>query len=156
MGTVFRIGELLDFAMEKEDQSYALYKELSEKIEKQELKELFTQLMNDERRHKDTYSAMLSSAEGERTPGVREEDDYGMYLKTLIDEQRSLSASPPVRVENMAAVLDYAINREKDSVLFYVGLKEYLPRKDRETVEKIIKEEGRHVVKVSQLKKELV
>jgi rubrerythrin len=156
MGTVFRIGELLDFAVEKEEQSYALYRELAENIEKKELKEVFTQLMNEERSHKDTYSAMLSSVDDQRTPGVKEEDEYGLYLKTLITEQRSLSASPPVQPNKVSEVLDYAVRREKDSVLFYVGLKEYVSAKDRDTVEKIIREEARHIVKVSRMKEQLV
>lgn len=156
MATVFRIGELLDFAVEKEEESYALYKELAEKVEKKELEELFTELMNEERSHRESYASMLSAAEDQRSPGVKDDDEYGLYLKTLIEEQRRLSGSPPVRVDRIGEVLDYAIQREKDSVLFYVGLKDYVPKKDRETVETIIREEGRHIVKVSQLKDELV
>jgi rubrerythrin len=99
---------------------------------------------------------MLSSVDDQRTPGVKEEDEYGLYLKTLITEQRSLSASPPVQPNKVSEVLDYAVRREKDSVLFYVGLKEYVSAKDRDTVEKIIREEARHIVKVSRMKEQLV
>ncbi len=156
MGTLFRMGELLDFAVEREEESYNLYKQLAETIEKDELKELFTQLMHEEMTHKDTYRGMLSAVEGEKTPGVADDDEYGLYLETLIDQQRRLSASPPVTVNNVTDVLDYAIGREKDAVLFYVGLKEFVPKKNRSTVEEIIKEEGRHIVKISRLKSELV
>ena len=156
MGTLFRIGELLDFAVEREEESYKLYKQLADTIEKDELKELFTQLMHEEMTHKDTYRGMLSAVGGERTPGVAEDDEYGLYLKTLIEQQSNLSAAPPVTANNVAEVLDYSVGREKDSVLFYVGLKEFVPKKNRSTVEEIIKEEGRHIVKISELKSELV
>jgi rubrerythrin len=156
MGTLFRIGEILDLAVQKEEESYKLYKELAGKIEKKELEKVFTQLMNEERTHKDTYASLLSEVDDERTPGVKEDDEYGPYMRTLIDEHRSLSAHPPVNAGTVGEVLDYAVAREKDSILFYVGLKEFVPETKRDIVEDIIREEGRHIVRVSDLKNKLV
>jgi rubrerythrin len=48
------------------------------------------------------------------------------------------------------------VAREKDSVLFYVGLKQFVPEKDRQTVNEIIREEVRHIVKISELRNELI
>jgi rubrerythrin len=125
-------------------------------MDKEELKELFTRLMNEEKIHKDKYAGMLTSKEKERTAGVSDDDEYGLYIKTLIEEHRRLSGSPQVSMYNIGEVLNYAVAREKDSVLFYVGLKQFVPEKDRQTVNEIIREEVRHIVKISELRNELI
>ena len=43
---------------------------------------------------------------------------------------------------------------QKDAVLFYVGLENYVPEKDKAMVKTIIKEEGNHIVKLTNLRKQ--
>jgi rubrerythrin len=154
MGTVFYINEIATFAIEREQESYDLYKELAEKVEKQELKEVFQTLMEEEQKHKVFYSELLSAVEDKRIPGVGapEGEEYDAYMRALIDDRRTVK-TPPVDMGNIQEVLDFAIAREKDAVLFYVGLENYVPEKDRPTVKTIIKEEGTHIVKLTELKK---
>ena len=155
MGTVFYINEVVTFAIEREQESYDLYKELAEKVKKQELKEVFQTLMEEEKKHKMFYSAFLAGVEEKRIPGVGapEGEEYDAYMRALIDDRRTVK-SPPVDMGNIQEVLDFAIAREKDAVLFYVGLENYVPEKDKPTVKTIIKEEGKHIVKLTDLKKE--
>ncbi len=48
--------------------------------------------------------------------------------------------------ESRAEVLRIAIEKEKDSIVYYTGLKDFVPRqRDRETIEEIIQEEMKHV-----------
>jgi len=74
-------------------------------------------------------------------------------MRALIDARRTVK-TPPVDLSKIQDVLNFAIEREKDAVLFYVGLEQYVPEKDRPTVRSIIKAEGTHIVKLSALKKE--
>ncbi len=153
MGTLFYINEVVNFAIEREQESYDLYQELSEKVEKQEFKEIFQTLMEEEKKHKVYYSGLLSTVEEKWTPSAEGYDEYEDYMRTLIDSRRTVK-KPEINMGNIQEVLDFAIGREKDAVLFYVGLENYVPEKDKPTVKTIIKEEGSHIVKLTNLKKE--
>jgi rubrerythrin len=155
MATLLYVNEVINFAIEREQESYDLYKKLAEKVEKPRLKAIFQTLMGEEKKHKEFYSSFLSTLEEKQSPGVSEGEEYDTYMRTLIDSRRTVK-EPPVNLENIQEILDFAIGREKDAVLFYVGLENYVPEEDRQTVKNIIKEEGTHIVKLTHLKKEFV
>jgi rubrerythrin len=155
MATLLYINEVINFAIERENESYTLYKELSETVADAEARHLFSVLMDEEQAHKTFYAAFLAAIDvHQQSPGVTEDDEYAAYMKTLIDSQRSVT-TPPIDLANLAGVLDFAIAREKDAVLFYVGLEHFVPDDDRSTVRTIIKEEGSHIVKLTNLKRQL-
>jgi len=152
MATLLYVNEVVNFAIEREQESYDLYKELSEKFEKQELKAVFQTLQAEEKQHKAFYVSFLSTVGEEQSPGVSEGEEYDAYMRTLIDSRRTVT-QPPVDLANIHVILDFAIAREKDAVLFYVGLENYVPEEDRPTVKMIMQEEGKHIVKLTELKK---
>jgi rubrerythrin len=154
MGTLFYINEIVSFAVEREQESYDLYKELAESVEKPEFKQVFQTLMQEEQKHKAYYSDMLSTVQEKWTPSAEGYDEYDAYMRTLIESRRSVKA-PPIDMQNIAEVLDFAISREKDAVLFYVGLENYAPDEHKATIRAIIKEEGSHIVKLTNVKKDL-
>ena len=153
MATLLYINEIVNFAIERETESYALYKELSEKVVQDEAKNLFSVLMQEEQAHKTYYSTFLSTIEAKQSPGVSEDEEYAAYMRTLIDSRRKVK-EPTIDLNNLTEVLDFAIAREKDAVLFYVGLENFVPDKDKSTVKTIIKEEGNHIVKLTILKQQ--
>jgi rubrerythrin len=155
MATLLYINEVVNFAIEREQESYTLYKELSEKVESEEAQNLFRVLMQEEESHKAFYTSFLSTIETKQSPGVSEDDEYVAYMKTLIDSRRTVK-EPTIDLGNIGEVLDFAIAREKDAVLFYVGLENFVPDDDKSTVKTIIKEEGNHIVKLTNLKQQLV
>lgn len=154
MPVLLYMNEIVSFAIEREKESYALYKELAEKVEQIEAKEVFQVLMAEEQKHKEFYSGFLSEVEKKQSPGVSEGEEYDAYMRTLIDSRRTVK-EPNVDVNNIPEVLDFAIAREKDAVLFYVGLENYVPAEDKPMVKTIIKEEGNHIVKLTNLKTQL-
>ena len=156
MAKVFYISEVITFAIEREKESCGMYKELSETVQEQVAKDLFVQLMNEEEKHRVTYADLLSQVDPQRSPGVPTDTaEYEEYMKYLIAEHRTLSAPPAISPDNIGAIIDYAIDREKDAVLFYTGLEGFVADKDKATIKSIIKEEGSHIVKLSLIKKEM-
>jgi rubrerythrin len=56
--------------------------------------------------------------------------------------------------ESIAEVIDIAIGLEKESVLFYVGLTDLVPPEHgREQLEAIIREERRHIIQLTAMRK---
>jgi len=151
MPTLLYINEVVNFAIEREQESYALYEELAEKVENEEAKNLFRVLMQEEQAHKTFYTTFLSTIESQQSPGVSEDEEYVAYMRTLIDSRRTVKG-PKIDLDNIIEILDFAIAREKDAVLFYVGLENFVPNEDKSTVKTIIKEEGNHIVRLTNLK----
>jgi len=155
MATLLYINEVVNFAIEREIESYNLYEELAGKVDNAEAKNLFKVLMDEELSHRRLYSTLLTTIEAKQSPGVQEDEEYAAYMKTLIDSQRRVK-KPEIDMANLMEILDFAIAREKDAVLFYVGLENVVPDVDKSTVKTIIKEEGNHIVKLTNLKQQFV
>ncbi|CAL7962950.1 Rubrerythrin [Gammaproteobacteria bacterium] len=155
MTKLFYISEVVKFAIEKEKESTALYKGLGEGASTKNIKDLFHQLMLEEEKHEDFYTKLLETTPKEQSPGVAEDTEYEAYMQELIRASRSIPSLDTHKLTDMKIALDYAIAREKDSILFYVGLKNYLPAHDKTKVDAIIKEESQHMAKLLLSKKHL-
>jgi rubrerythrin len=156
MGKVFYLSEIVNFAIEKESESYSLYKNLAGQVSDATCKKLFQELMQQEQQHKDFFSHMLQTVAAEQTPKVQEDEEYQAYMQELIAESRKLAPVSSINLNDLSKALEYAINREKDSILFYNGLKNLVTQAVHRHIDMIINEETRHVIKILEIKNKLV
>lgn len=155
MAKLFYLSEVVKFAIEKEQESIELYSSLEQKVTDTELKNTFQFLTKEEHRHKIFYSKMLENVKQEQSPGVKEDEEYELYMQALISNSRSTPKLSEKDLANMPTVLDYAIAREKDSVLFYSNLKNFLPSREQQDVDAIIHQEERHAAVLQKVKNSL-
>lgn len=154
MSQIFHIKEVIDFAIQRETESYELYEKLENMVENNEIKNVFSDLKKEEKTHKDKYSKMLSTLDQSTIHNAStNEQEYIEYMKYMIEEQRSWSTTPEIVLENIMDIIRYSIDREKDAVLFYSGMLDLVKENDKDLVRKIIREEGSHIVKLFNLKK---
>jgi rubrerythrin len=57
------------------------------------------------------------------------------------------------KVKDTSAAVDFAIQRELDSILYYHEIKNLVPTTQHETIEKIIVEERKHYAALVDMKK---
>ncbi|MFC1616981.1 ferritin family protein [Candidatus Margulisiibacteriota bacterium] len=161
MSKIFYPSELIKFAIEKEQQSYDMYKNLSEHVKNREVKEVCKLLMEQELNHEKFYEDLLNKIEDKQSPGVHEDNEYKEYMKVMIEESRvkekeiikfKLNYDQDFTTGKIKEILDYAIEREKDSILFYVGLKPMVDKSFYDQIDHIISEEGNHIVMINNLK----
>jgi rubrerythrin len=144
MTKLFYLSEIVKFAIEKEQESFDLYTKMSEQVSDAAIKSIFQKLAQEETKHKIYYADMLSGIKQEQSPGVKEGEEYQAYMEALIASSRSTSIPTPTDMKDVNKVLDFAIAREKDSVLFYSGLKNLVPANAHDHIDLIIREEERH------------
>lgn len=155
MSKIFYLSELLKFAIERETESFNLYTQMAEQTKDPELKVLYETLAEQETKHKMFYTSMLEQTPKEASPKVKPEgDEYMDYIKNLISAQRTVKPLSSEQLHDPIQSLDYAIGREKDSVLFYTGLKHYVPREAHNKVDIIIHEEMKHAAILTNVKEE--
>jgi rubrerythrin len=156
MSKIFKLAEIINFAIEKEEDSYKLYEVLQDKVQDEEMKEFFQVLMDEETKHRDFYLDFLNKIEKKQTPIKGFNDEYDLYLQELIKSSRMKSVFCRDVEKSLETTLDFAIEREKESILFYNGLKYYVDEVDLKSVEFIIKEESKHIIKLLKIKRELL
>lgn len=154
MSKLFYLSEIVKFAIEKEQESIELYTKLAEQAEQAEVKAIFQRLVQEEQKHKIFYGKMLEGIKVEQSPGVKEDADYDAYMMDIINSSRQAKALSADDIKNVIVALDYAIAREKDAVLFYTGLKNYVSSDDHPQVNVIIQEEEKHASILAKVKKD--
>lgn len=153
--SLFEPGEVFQFAIRIEENGEKFYRQMVQKFDETKVKELFSYLADEEVKHKKTYEDMVSKIEKyepfETFPG-----EYFAYLRAYADKiiftQKEFDEEI-ANIKDINAALDYAINAELDSILYYQEIKNLVSENQRSTIDKIIEEERRHFVKLSEIKK---
>jgi rubrerythrin len=124
------------------------------------MKDMFLNMAAMEDGHLKTFEAMRKElAAQEKDPTVFDPyNEATLYLQTMADSKGSEGLKSPTEKltgnETVQELLEIAIGAEKNSVLFYVGLKDLVSAQaGRDKVEAIIREEVRHV---ADLRKQLI
>ena len=134
------IDQLLSVALKIESKGYSCYAELAQRT-RGEVSETFERLAEDERLHAARFKEIFSRiSRKEREGGWSAEEVLG-YLTTYAE----LSIFPKLRKEvpeNLEDALELALDIEKESILFYLEVAEYVKSP---VITEIVDEERRHV-----------
>jgi len=158
MAVFFSGSELLEIAMGIERNGMAFYQALADKTGKRDIKDIYTYLAGEEKKHLDTFQGMSSSL-GQAKPPETYGDEYMLYLKSLVDSvvfsNVAEAQQKAGKMSNEIEALDTGIQAEKDSILFYTELQNLVRERDRKVVLNISDEEKNHLRQLSELKKRL-
>jgi len=128
------------------------YRTVARQAAASEAAELLLRLAEMEDDHEKSFAAMVAALPAEkRNKSVFDPDgEEAQYLQTLVEgkvfEPANGSAERLTGKETLADILRIAIDLEKDSILFYVGMKGAVTGPgSRDTLEKIIQEEMSHI-----------
>ncbi|MFP3869573.1 MAG: ferritin family protein [Syntrophobacteria bacterium] len=152
MSLDFNVDEILEMAEQIEGNGARFYRRAAEIVENADLRALLLDLAAWETGHEKIFAGMRADlTEQERQPRVFDPDDEAsLYLRAMADghvfDVRVDPASLLSGEETAEEILRLAIGHEKDSIVFYLGLKEITPEKGgRQRVDEIVKEEMRHI-----------
>jgi rubrerythrin len=142
----FNANEILQMAEQIEKNGADFYRKSSEKIQDPEGKKLLLNLAEMEDQHEQTFAALRSklSAEEKVQTVFDPEGETVRYLKALADSKVFFEKT--IDTDNMEGILKEAITAEKDSILFYLGIKDLVPESlGQNRIDEIIKEEMAHI-----------
>ena len=156
MGYDFNAAEAFEIAVQIEKNGAAFYRKAAS-LQKNEQDRVFLEtIAKMEDRHQAGFEEMkkaLSDTEQTRTV-FDPEDELSLYLKAMADahggEGNPQVTSQLTGDETMTQIVETAIGLEKESILFYIGLKDMVPPKlGREKIDEIIAEEKKHVAQLT-------
>lgn len=149
--TIFTAGDVIQFAIRIEENGEKFYRDAERTAKDEATKQLFKRLANEETAHGAIFQRMFEQPD---VPFAEREDYDGEYMSELrgyVDGSAVFEAGTTARGDTRS-VLDCAIRRELNSVLYYEGLKEFVPREDVKVLDDIIAEERRHFAQLSEMK----
>lgn len=152
MSVEFNADEVFEMAEEIERNGAKFYREAASNAASSEVREMFQNMASMEDGHLRTFQEMRKSLT-EQEKGETAFDPYNeasLYLQALADSKGFEGMKSPTQKltgkESVQELFEIAIGAEKNSVLYYVGLKDLVSAEaGRDKIEAIIREEVRHI-----------
>ncbi len=152
----FNAGEVFDVAIRIEKNGISFYEKAQQAIDDPEVKALFSALAGDGEKHKRQFEEFKAELPQElKQPTVQDPDnELEKYIGVLADNHvfstdKSLEQELAT-VKTVSDALDMAMRFEKDSVIFYLSLKEATCEgRAFELIDALIKEKQHHVQRLS-------
>jgi rubrerythrin len=155
---IFRAAEILDMAIQIERQGIAFYDTCRETIDSSDLKEIFAYLTAQEQVHLRFFSEMKKNSKDfslpESFPG-----EYESYLSAFVREKvfstPDSAAEKARRLTDAHSAVDWALGFERKSIDFYNLIKDKVRASEGAAIERIIREEQRHIARLNELRRKL-
>jgi rubrerythrin len=148
----FNAHEAVKIAIRIEENGLNFYNNAAKKFLPSKTSDLFTKLAKEEVVHKNIFTKMLAELPKETEPSVFDPDnEMDQYLQMMAGLHVFLQDDKSVdqildNIKDEKGALELAISFEKDSVNFYVQLKEASKDMgDKVSVDRLISEESKHV-----------
>ena len=142
----FNADEVFEMAEQIERNGAKFYRDAAKDVKDSSNKDLLLGLSKMEETHEKTFQSMrgeLNSAEKASTV-FDPESEASLYLRALADTR--VFFEKKIDTTSMLEILKAAIEAEKDSIVFYLGMKEAVPASlGQDRIDRIIKEEMGHI-----------
>ena len=156
MGYEFNADEIFEIAEQIERNGAMFYRQMAENISDVPIRNLLLDLATMEDEHEKVFISMREDlSDKEREPTVFDpEGESALYLRALADlrvfdekaKEDFILPEELTEKEKMKIIFHEAINREKESIVFYLGIKELVQENlGKEKIDHIIGEEMKHI-----------
>jgi len=148
-------AELLQMAVELESGAEQFYLSTAKMFSRPPLQQALESIARQEWAHAKMYEQLLTEGPEERleTPS----GDTALYVRAMLDSEilRGLRERHG-RIGSELDALRFAVSMEKDTMLFYYGLRDFASPRERGVLDIIIGQEKKHLVQVSELLSDLI
>ena len=146
MSFVFNADEVFEMALQIERNGEKFYRDSAKKVKDSEAQDLLTGLADMEIEHQKVFKSMKAAL----TPADQKAmtfdptNEAGLYLASLANTK--VFFEKDIEPSKLEGIFKSALAAEKDSIAFYLGMKDVVPKgSGRQKIEDIIKEEMRHI-----------
>lgn len=155
---VFRAVEMLDMAIQIENQGIAFYEACASAKLRQDVLEVFRQLIEQEQLHVEIFSRMKASLDDYSLP-----ETYAGEMRSYVDSfvRDQVFHGPEEGLQQASDIKDpfkaieFGIGFEQRSILFYSAVKEVIRRSETNVVDDVIAQEHGHIRRLLGLRHKL-
>ena len=155
MGNIFAASEVVEIGIEIEKNGRDFYNASTKQAKNAKVKEIFQHLAEEEEKHIVVFEKILNSIEKYTLPESYS-PEYFAYLNALAAQsvftqaQKGKEIAKGVKSDKEA--IDIGIGAEKDSLVFYAGIKKVVPQYQQKIVDEVINQEEGHLKQLLDLK----
>ncbi len=151
----YSITEVIEQAVQTEKLGYEFYVSMANKFEKDDkFRKLFETLAAKEEEHEKTFTSLKERVGDKNLEGWEE---ASQYLRAIVESEYFLGKNKSLpsldHLETIDDVLHFAIGFEKETLLYFLNLKDFI--EDKKIITEIINEEKSHIVWLSEFRKSL-
>lgn len=142
----FNADEIFEMAEQMERNGSKFYRDAAEGVSKADEKEWLLQLARMEDAHEKIFQSLRATltADDARSTVFDPQGESALYLKALVDTK--VFYEKDIDTSSMHGILKAAIQAEKDSIVFYLGMKDAVAQdKGKARIDEIIREEMGHI-----------
>ena len=142
----FNADDIFEMAEQMERNGAEFYRAAAQAVSDADAKKFLLELAAMEDEHEKTFAGMRASlTDGEKASTVFDPDGEAVhYLRALADTR--VFFQKEIDTSSLETILKDAITAEKDSIVFYLGMRDAVPEKmGRGRLDDIIKEEMGHI-----------
>jgi len=158
MGNLFAGSEIVELGIQIEKNGKDFYNTLLEQSNSGKAKEIYRLLAGEEEKHITAFQKILDKVikyePAEAYPG-----EYFAYMNALAGDyvftQKDKGRQIAQKIKSDKEAVGIGIGFEKDSILFYEGMKTAMLANEAKVIDELIAQEKSHLRKLSDLKKEL-
>ena len=142
----FTADDIFEMAEQMERNGADFYRRAAAKVSQVETQTLLLDLARMEDDHLETFAALRQSlTQAQRQSAAFDPaDESALYLKALVDTR--VFFKKKIDLDSLKEIFKAAIEAEKDSIVFYLGMREIVHDKlGKERIDAILKEEMGHI-----------
>ena len=142
----FNAKDIFEMAKQIERNGVKFYQSAAASVTGEAEKKMLMQLAKMEEKHEQTFADLEKELTEKETADTifDPDDETALYVKALADTKVFFDKEMDVR--SMKEILKAAITAEKDSIVFYLGMRDLVPGKlGSKRIDDIIKEEMSHI-----------
>lgn len=155
---IFRASEILGMAVQIERQGIAFYGACMDWIDSSELKDTFAYLIKQEQAHLDVFSDMKKNSGDfklpESYPGENQRH-MAAFVRDRVFSAPDKAVEAARSLGNVLEAVDLAVGFEEKSIAFYNFAKNRVRASDKASIERIVREEQRHIDRLNDLRRKL-
>ena len=160
MSVQFSGEELLEMGVKIEEIGEEFYKEFAAKAKDKDVKELLEYLAAEEVRHKNLFISFQDKWGSEDFVAPLLNEHVSAYIKTLVGAKvftdKITFMNKFKNLDDPLDIINNAIIFEKDTILFYHEMKNFVTESRHLIIAELIDEEWKHVLRLEKVKQTLV
>ena len=156
MSVTFTVDEMLAMAERIEQNGVTFYRGAATQVSDDKMKETLNWLADQEEQHEKIFAGMRTELRGRDIgdPVWDPDNEYEMYVRALADGKvfdLSGDAAGTIKgFDTVREILEFALDREKDSIVFYMVINRVAPGgMNKERIQGILDEEIGHVALIT-------
>lgn len=149
MATFFSAADVAEAAINIEKMGQVFYTKAAENAANDDARSFFEGFVVEEQKHQKIFEDLQQRLGGVELPAWSSAEEYMEYLKALVENHgiftSELSEKEMAASKDLSEAIRKAMSFEKDSILFFMEMKELVPDSEKGLIQECIDEERSHL-----------